>query len=62
MLHCSKIGLIIPTQTLANSLALCAALTSFESVELLIVAPVCGGAFTLTYHFRVNSNCLKIAY
>ena len=36
-----------------------AALTPFGSVEQagrFFRAPVCGGAFTLTFHFRVNSD------
>ena len=38
-----------------------AAFTCFRSVEQaghFFGAPVCGGAFTLTFHFHVNSDCV----
>ena len=39
-----------------------AALTPFRSAEQagrFFRAPVCGGAFTLTFHFRVSSDCVE---
>ena len=32
--------------------------SSIEQVSRFFLAPVCGSAFTLTLHFRINSNCV----
>ena len=55
----------LPAETvissLQNSFTLSTALTPFGSVEqsgFFLLAPVCGGAFTLTFHLHISSDCV----
>ena len=44
-----------------NSFALCAALMLLGSVEqdgFFFLVPVCGGWFSLTFRFRIKSDCV----